>query len=312
MRIAVVGDVHGHLQLALCLVARWQIEQRVRFDAVFLCGDVGTFVGESQLDSTTRRHARQNPCELEFLRQWATRPPAPWIDAIFACPEDGGLGLACPVVMVHGNHEGFTHLQTLASPAPEPCAGLADLPVVDSGGHIRWLQSGWRLRLPSGQVVCAIGGIERNQRYAQYHDLAYISEEAVLRLLYGEPIDILVTHQGPSRLQGEHGSSTFDLLLEAPVAPRFWFHGHSTPNREIVTSGTTTIVPLGDLAFQGGSRDDPGHDGLAMLLLDGEVASVRRETPPFWREFRRHLWAETDCGLVAPPLSRMVRPIWRR
>ncbi len=305
--IAVVGDLHGHLQLGLCLLARWQSELGVRLDAVFLCGDVGTFAEESQLDSTTRRHARENPCELEFLRQWATRPPAPWIDGIFAPTEEGGLGLACPVVMVHGNHEGFAHLATLASSPPEPQASLTDLPAVDSGGHVLWLQSGWRLRLPAGLVVAALGGIEKNQRYAEYHELAYISEEAVLRVLYAERADVLITHQGPSALQGDHGSGTLDLLLQAPAAPRFWFHGHSTPRREIVTSGATTIVPLGDLAFQGDGLDDPGDDAVAILTLDGEWGLVRRETPPFWRELRRHLSLDTDRGPVAPALARMGR-----
>src|SRR3954451_4074893 len=109
IEVAVVGDVHGHLQLALCMLARWQAELNVRFEAVFLCGDVGTFTEETQLDSATRSHAKNNPCELEFLRQWATWPQAPWLEHIFL-PEGEGLGLCCPVVMVHGNHEGFAHL----------------------------------------------------------------------------------------------------------------------------------------------------------------------------------------------------------
>ena len=41
--IAVVGDVHGHLQLALCVLARWQHVLGAKFEAVLLCGDVGTF-----------------------------------------------------------------------------------------------------------------------------------------------------------------------------------------------------------------------------------------------------------------------------
>jgi hypothetical protein len=309
--IALVGDVHGHLQLALCMLARWQNELHVRFEAVFLCGDVGSFTHASQLDSTTRRHARSNPCELEFLRQWAPRPPAPWLRAIFTAVEEGGLGLACPVVMVHGNHEGFAHLRSLASAPPEAAVGFSELPAVDAGGHILWLQSGWRLRLPSSRVVTAIGGIERNQRCAEYDELAFVSEEAVLRVLDAGPVDVLLSHQGPSRVQGEHGSATLDVLLDAQVA-RFWFHAHSTPERDISQAGKTTVVPLGDLAFQGDAHDDPGGDGLAILTLDGAGLSVRRETLPFWREYRRHLWTETDLGLVAPPLARFARGGGRR
>jgi hypothetical protein len=68
-KLAVVGDCHGHLQLALGVLARWQQEENLRFEAVFLCGDVGTFTEDGQLDKATRRHARTNPCELEFLTQ---------------------------------------------------------------------------------------------------------------------------------------------------------------------------------------------------------------------------------------------------
>jgi Calcineurin-like phosphoesterase len=134
-RVAVVGDVHGHLQLALCMLARLAREESLVFDAVFLCGDVGTFTRDSQLDNATRRHARTNPCELEFLRQWSTDPPAPWLDAIFRPAKEGGLGLECPVVMVHGNHEGFGRLQELVHPMPPGPVGVSELPAVDIGGH---------------------------------------------------------------------------------------------------------------------------------------------------------------------------------
>ena len=36
--IAVTGDLHGHLQLALCMLARWQRELGERFEIVLLCG----------------------------------------------------------------------------------------------------------------------------------------------------------------------------------------------------------------------------------------------------------------------------------
>lgn len=55
--VGVVGDTHGHLQLATCVVARWQKELGIRLEALFLCGDVGTFTDDAQLDSATRRHA---------------------------------------------------------------------------------------------------------------------------------------------------------------------------------------------------------------------------------------------------------------
>lgn len=53
--LCAIGDVHGHLQLGLAVAARWQRELGIRFEAVLLCGDIGSFTDDRQLDSTTRR-----------------------------------------------------------------------------------------------------------------------------------------------------------------------------------------------------------------------------------------------------------------
>jgi hypothetical protein len=159
-------------------------------------------------------------------------------------------------------------------------------------------------------VVGGIGGIERGQRYADYHDyhdMAYIDENAVAHLLGQPPMDILVTHQGPSGLQGEKGSAALQLLLDAGLA-RVWFHGHSIPNPAIVRAGpgaSTLVVPLGDIAFAsvGPEGDDPGEDGWALAWL-GPEAKVLRERPRFWREYRKRRWKVVDNSrLVCPDLA---------
>ncbi|HEX8913793.1 MAG TPA: metallophosphoesterase, partial [Humisphaera sp.] len=215
--VAVVGDVHGHLLLALCMAARWQRRLGVRFEAVLLCGDVGSFTEDAQLDNATRSHARDNPCELEFLRQWAVYPPPPWIAAVFE-PEPAGLGLCCPVVMVHGNHDGFAHLRTLYSAKRRPAEPVPvdQLRGADAQEFVRYLPSGWRTVLPSGLVVGGVGGIQPGQRArVGYDPMAYIEDRAVEALLDAPPVDVLITHQGPAGVQGDHGSELLDLLLEA-------------------------------------------------------------------------------------------------
>lgn len=298
---AVLGDVHGHLELALCTLARWQRELNKMFDAVFLCGDVGTFTDQTGFDSATRSHARDNPCELEFQSQWSKLPPAPWLDAIFR-PEPDGLGLRCPVVMVHGNHEGFSHLEALV-PRRRPIrpASLDSLPRVDSHGHIQMLPSGWTLETAEGFNIGGIGGIERGQRRSKYHDMAYIDEDAVRHLLlHAPPLDLLITHQGPALVQGEgHGSATLDMFLDPTGAKaRLWFHGHSTPIKAPTKVGRTEVVPLGDLAF---SRGEPGLEGWAILELEGENYRLSLEPPSFWRDVRQKRWYRTPDGLLVHP-----------
>ena len=70
--IAAVGDTHGHLQLALCVLARWQAVLGLKFDAVFLCGDVGTFTEYSQLD--TRRYGTRRRIRVS----WSSSNSGPW------------------------------------------------------------------------------------------------------------------------------------------------------------------------------------------------------------------------------------------
>jgi hypothetical protein len=302
--LCIIGDVHGHLQLGLCIAARWQQTLKVTFDAVLLCGDVGTFTDESQLDKATRRYAKLNPCEVEFLYQWSVTPQPRWISKIFASEQDDGLGLQCPVIMVHGNHEGFAHLATLKPDRlPKEPVTVCELPPVDSFGYIRYLPSGWKCTTKSGIVIGGIGGIERGQRRVQYHDLAYLDEEAIMNLLESGRFDVMITHQGPRITQGNHGSSLLDLLLEERAC-RYWFHGHTIFKYEIIEYGGTTVVPMGSIAFpvKGFRAGEPGEDGWCCLRLENS-GMVQRKRPDFWQDFKKEKWIELPNGqLVAPPL----------
>lgn len=310
--IAVMGDTHAHLQLALCMLARWQRDIGANFDAVFLCGDVGTFTEPAQLDNATRRHARSNPCELEFLQQWSAAPQAHWLDAIFAPTTSGGLGLTCPVVMVHGNHEGFEHLERLApKKRPADDVPLTDLPTVDTAGRIRLLPTGWAARTRGGRRVAGVGGIQPGQRSARYHPMAFIDEAAVNSVLDAGPVDVLITHQGPASVQFDAGSELLEPLADAGVA-RFWFHGHATPTKQIASvgpGGRCQVVPLGDIAFagRGNQANDPGLEGWSYVRLGEPELHVVREPPSFWREYRRGNWSQTSDGqLICPDLVDFV------
>lgn len=309
--ICTIGDTHGHLQLALCMVASWQREQNIAFEVVFLCGDVGTFTSDDHLDSTTRRHGKANPCELEFFYQWSADPFPAWLRMIFEPVDSGGLGLTCPVVMVHGNHEGFSYLETLVpNVSLDTIFDIDQLPTVDTGGLIRYLPSGFRCRTTSGKIVGGIGGIELGQRNAKYHELAYLDELVILRFLDNPTIDLLITHQGPSGIQADGGSVLLQELLDAGKM-RCWCHGHSIRRQEIVDAGPNgrvRVVPLEDATFTK-STDEPGHDCFAAIRFESpdELPNVEMIYPENWRHYRRKHWLALDeQRLVCPDLKRFV------
>lgn len=306
----VVGDVHGHLQLALTIAARLQRERVAagdsRFSAVFLCGDVGTFTEAAQLDSATRNFSKTNQCELEFLYQWSRPQPPAWLEWIF---RPDGLDLTCPVVMVYGNHEGFEHLERLVpSPRPVEAVTVADLPPVDAGlGRILLLPSGWRIHSDSGWIIGGVGGIEAGQRHAKYHPMAYIEGNAVDALLAGSAMDILLTHQGPAYIQDQIGSSTLDILLHGRRA-RSWFHGHGFRDDGIKTVDGCQVVPLADVAFvgRGAKFGEPGVEGYAIVTVSEKSVEVVREPPSFWRDYRQKNWTRVSEGWVSPDLTAWI------
>jgi hypothetical protein len=225
---------------------------------------------------------------------------------------DNGLGLTCPVIMVHGNHEGFPHLERLSSTAiPRMPVDVEQLPPVDSHGHLRLLPSGWTVRLRTGHLVAGVGGIEPGQRRARYHPMAMVDETAILHVLDRGPVDFLVTHQGPSGLQGEKGSPSLQVLLDQHIA-QTWFHGHSIAVAEptrIGPKGGTLVVPLGDIAFRApkasprAERCEPGDDGWAIATVRDGQTFVDKSPPRCLRQFHRRRWVQFDDQLVAPPLA---------
>lgn len=297
----VCGDIHGHLQLVLSAAVLWQRDSGQRLDGIFLCGDVGTLTHESEIDNATRAHARTDPAELEFLTQWSTTPPAPWISQFFAPDEEDGLGIGCPIVMVHGNHEGFQNLaELLPTRIPDAPESVDALPTVDPGGRVRWLPSGWRLVGPSELVFAGLGGIERGQRTAEYHELAYLDQDAATDLCMLDPgtVDVLLTHQGPASLQGTKGSETLDVVLESRVT-QHWFHGHGVSNEDFRTVYDTRVFPLHDVhkCF----REKP-RCGFAWCQWQGDQLEVKRVLPDFMRSLRPKRWKISKQGLIISPL----------
>lgn len=304
--LCVVGDVHGRLQLALLLAARWQEELGVRFDAVLLAGDVGVFPDVERLDKATRRHAKADPTEIEFATQWMAGSVSRHLDRIFLPTEEGGCGLLAPVVMVCGNHEDFEYLETLVpSRTPRKPVAPAELPCVDPGRRLRLLPSGWRVQTATGLTVAGVGGIQRDQRQSEYHPGAYFTHDHLLDILNGPRADLLVTHTGPNLTQPfPLGATELDVLADGSVT-RTWCHGHSVQDDAIVEHRGVTVVPLHDCTFgkwpTPGSRGLPHPGSMCHLAFSGDTVRVQRGLPASYREFNRRAWVTLPDGRVVAP-----------
>ncbi len=218
MRIAVVGDVHGHLGLLYAILGRWQQESGNPIHLVLQVGDLGAFGPGSSLDRATARHARSDPEELGFAEFGGPNPPATLLD-----PRP-------PLVFIPGNHEDFGLLDRKeASVSP-------DQPVypVSEDGRILALKSGRVWRFERDGVTLAVGGVSgvagRSRR--KHHPRAHLAEEDALGLAERGPgtIDVLISHERPAQVSGRFvhdlgGSDALALLVEA-VQPRISCYGH--------------------------------------------------------------------------------------
>ncbi len=276
-----MGDVHGHLQLALSVAHLWQRELGEEFEAVLLVGDLGTFTSEDKLDKATRRFAERNPMELEFMYQWLQTPPPPWIEGIFKPVSEGGLGIR-NVIAIHGNHEDFEYLRSITPERPPSMpVDLEELPSLDPNGFIKYLPNTWVVRLPSGTTVAGLGGVTDQKK-------GLITGEELKRMVSTleemGPVDILLTHQGPEAVQGDLGSPELNDLLGGA---RYWFHGHKVRRTDVVEIKGSTVVPLQPANFSHSRELDP--NGWAVLRI-GEEEEVWRGLPKGAPEVARGRW----------------------
>ena len=140
--------------------------------------------------------------------------------------------------------------------------------------------------------------------------MAYLDDVAVSQFLKNLPVDLLITHQGPSSIQGDGGSDSLQKLLTAGRM-RCWCHGHSIRHPEIVNAGPNShvrVVPLKDATFIKPSND-PGCDCFAAIQFDSpeEPPYVKMSYPQNWWHYHRRNWFQLDeQRLVSPDLAQHI------
>jgi hypothetical protein len=207
IRIAIFGDTHGHLRLMFQLARLWQINHRLRLDAILQCGDLGYFPHPQALDRATKKFAKEDAEELGFSRFFRRNAPTeddPLLIQILSGSTETLETVTCPVLWCHGNHEDFQALEVEV--------GNRDRVAVDRFNRLEWIRPGHIIHLNGLTVASLGGGPEHGDVHAaESCNFAWqwVSDQATRRLLQ-KSFHLLISHAAPRGLGGEtdqHGSA---------------------------------------------------------------------------------------------------------
>jgi hypothetical protein len=226
LRVAVLGDVHGHLSLAYTVLRRLERETRRTLDLILQVGDMGAFPAPYRLDKATKRFAEHDPDELGFARYQEGDAEA----AAFLAPDASpARRVAADTVFIRGNHEDFAYLAGVAAAGKPPVyVDLHDrIAYLPNGTSFTFARRGLSLR------VAALGGVSDFGAHGHDPDGELFTAHEVrrVRAMAGE-VDVLLTHEpaaGSGAALGakraEHGARDVAELLRE-VRPRYHFCGH--------------------------------------------------------------------------------------
>jgi hypothetical protein len=299
MRIAVVGDVHGHLELMYAILGRWQRESGERLDLILQCGDMGSYSSVDEADRATLKHAQRDPEELGFAAFAGPTPPSTALD-----PRP-------PLVFIPGNHEDFAYLEECerraadergaAHEGDQPDGASPRISPISEDGLIGALRSGetWTFAAHGRALrVAGVSGAAGRARKQGRHPRLHLDEEGALRLAAAgrDAFDVLISHDGPSDVwEGavRPGSEALRLLIEE-CQPRLAFFGHHDRVGEW-TIGRTRVLALAGCGYQPYGSWRLKQGGIALLHWDGQRAIVERldrewlraATLASWRHWER-------------------------
>jgi hypothetical protein len=285
MRIAIAGDVHGHLSLLYAILGRQQRETGRGIDLILQVGDLGAFGAESQPDRATRRRAEVDPEELGFREFEGEHPPKTLLD-----PRP-------PLVFIPGNHEDFELLARRAESSP-----LAPAYPVTRDGRILALRSGRILHFehPAGTIrIAGISGVAGLAPKQGRHPSMFLDDETALALGALGPgmVDIVLSHDRPAFVIGSFrhdrgGSTAIQMLLES-LRPAIACYGHYDDARETAL-GPTRVFGLAGVGYKGRGTGSVNRRCILMTEWEGGLRSAEWLEPPWLPSARPGDWRRWD------------------
>jgi hypothetical protein len=261
LHIAVLGDVHGHLTLALRVLRRWEREAGLALDLILQVGDLGAFPPPFRMDKATRRFAEKDPDELGFARYHEGDD-----EARETLTGSGPRRVRAPLVFIRGNHEDFDFLDEVGAAATEPVP-------VDAFGRLWFLPNGVRWTFTQGPhafTLVGLGGVSDRGGPGHQHRSVHYTRKEVHRLYHGEgPVDVLLSHEPPfdaaREIHPKYASSGSRDVSEALalLGVRYHFCGHyHEPGQPLHAPEGVSSWILNAVNFHGNHPLNPGCVGI--------------------------------------------------
>ncbi len=188
IHFAAVGDVHGHMDAMVDLVAGWERRSGVELSFVLQVGDFEPHRDERDLATMAA------PAKYRKLGD-------------FAAFHSGARLFPWPVHFIGGNHEPYGYLDLIPEGAAvaRDCHYLGRVGMVELGGlRVAGLSGIYREESFASRPSIGEIGVRSNKEYIGF------TEAEIARLLDLGRVDVLLLHEWPSGIIAEGDASTFE------------------------------------------------------------------------------------------------------
>ncbi len=235
LNIAVLGDLHGHINLATLILKEWGKTTNQKIDFALQVGDFGVWpYPHTRIDKATKRFSENNVEEISFPLFLEDTE----ISRTLFNP-DSEESFKAPFIFIKGNHEDFVYLGELESENIQP------LIPVDYYQRFLYLPNGRVGTLNENGIklkVGSLGGIYRcKAKGGEY-------SEAEAKKLIVEEFDIFLAHEPFQSWQSEEEGVVEKIIRLS--SPSYFFCGHlHIEGQEIIKINRTSSYILNEVNF---------------------------------------------------------------
>jgi len=263
LNIAVLGDLHGHLDLALSILKKYESVTNTKLDAILQVGDLGYFPDLSRLDDATAKFAKKDPIELgfqDFLNE---------TEVSKRHFEGQETKIDADLVFIAGNHEDQEKLRKLESSAKK-----APIPV-DFFGKILYLPSGEVYEIKKGNLRLRFSCLGRISGDIKEYNFSHSDLKKVKNL---DDIDVFLTH--------EPDSEEIREVLKR-LQPKYHFCGHLHIGRKLDLANNTESYSLDQVGFRKSHKLNDKCIGILSIEKDKRQFKFLEEQ--WLKEFKKGL-----------------------